>query len=154
MVDEFYKPKVVDVYPYCKEGSETFFLLLKRNPFKIYGGQWRMVGGKIEKNELAWQAAIREYEEETQLDGKLWWTVPSLNHFYDHQRDAVQLIPVFAVDCGSKQTPTLNDEHIEYKWVEAKDCQNYIRWPEQNRLILLINELVKQELLHEWLLKR
>ena len=35
---------------------------------KVYGGQWRMIGGKIKENELAWQAALREFDEETGLD--------------------------------------------------------------------------------------
>jgi len=57
--------RVVDVYPYRDESVNPEFLLLHRAPDTVHAGQWRMVGGKIEDGEAAWETALREVEEET-----------------------------------------------------------------------------------------
>lgn len=153
MIDDILNPKVVDVYPYCKEQGETFFLLMKRSAHKVYGGQWRMVGGKVAEGEKAWQTAKREFYEETALKGKLWWCVPSINHFYDPKGNLIHLIPAFAVECEPFAQPVLNEEHDDFRWVKASECENFVRWPEQNRLILLIQKLTQHKILPEWLLE-
>lgn len=145
-----YTPKVVDVYPYCKVENEVYFLLMKRNPIKIYGGQWRMVGGKVEKDETYWQAALRELKEETGFTPNLFWTVPSINQFYDPKSDSILHIPAFACEISSFQKPVLNEEHIDFEWVKSAQINDYISWPEQKRLILLINELVLFREIKQW----
>ena len=61
------KVRVVDCYVYCQTDDGLKFLILKRNEKKLYEHLWQGVAGKIEKNEEAWQAAIRELKEETGL---------------------------------------------------------------------------------------
>jgi dATP pyrophosphohydrolase len=112
-----------------------------------------MVGGKISDGEKAWETAKREFQEETALFAQRWWAVPSLNHFYDHKRNHIHLIPAFAVECEAFATPILNEEHVEFKWVKAGDCEKFILWPEQNRLILLIDKILQKQILTEWLLE-
>ena len=73
--------RVIDAYVYSYESNKLSFLLLKRSRKKIYEYLWQGVAGKIEKNELAWQAALRELKEETGLTAKrmfcLLYTSPS-----------------------------------------------------------------------------
>lgn len=145
-----YTPKVVDVYPYYKVNNEVYFLLMKRNSAKIYGGQWRMVGGKVEKNEKAWQAALRELKEETGFEPNLFWAVPSINQYYEPKYDSVLHIPVFACEISPFSEPVLNEEHVDYMWVKISQVDDFVFWPEQKRLILLINELVQKRLLKQW----
>ena len=57
--------RVIDAYVYHYKEDELQFLILKRSKTKIYEHLWQGVAGKIEKGETAWQAAIRELEEET-----------------------------------------------------------------------------------------
>lgn len=45
--------RLVDVYPYRTKAQRHEFLIFKRSAQKKYAGQWRMVGGKIEKGEQA-----------------------------------------------------------------------------------------------------
>ncbi len=52
----------VDVYPYRRGGAE--WLVVRRAPGRSDAGRWRMIGGKIEGGEAAWQAALRELAEE------------------------------------------------------------------------------------------
>ncbi|MGF1670420.1 MAG: NUDIX domain-containing protein, partial [Balneolaceae bacterium] len=90
-----YKKKLIDVYPYKIIDGKPQFLLLKRSRDKIYEGQWRMIGGKVEQNETYWQAALRELAEETKLKSNRFWSVPTVNHFYESSSDQIHLIPAF-----------------------------------------------------------
>jgi len=70
--------RVVDVYPYRESAVNPEFLLLRRAPGTEYAGQWRMVGGKIESGEAAWETAHREVTEETGHAPDRLWTLPSV----------------------------------------------------------------------------
>lgn len=144
-------PEVVDVYPYRLVDSVPEFLLLKRADDKQYAGQWRMVGGKVESCEAAWQSGLRELREETALFPDLYWTVPSINQFYDATNDTIHHIPVFAAEITNGKSISLNEEHTNYKWIKSAEVDTFIYWPEQQRLILLINKiLTTQQILSEW----
>lgn len=139
--------RVVDVYPYRLGASGSEFLLLRRAAGVAYAGQWRMVGGKIEPGETAWQAALRELKEETGQDPARAWTVPSVNAFYEWQTDRLNLVPAFAAELdGSPATggadPVLDDEHDAFAWLPAETAAERLRWPEQRRLVRLVATLL------------
>lgn len=106
------------------------FLLLRRAESKLYGGDWRMVGGKIEAGESAWQACLRELEEETALTPERLLAVPYLSRFYEWQKDRVNEIPVFVV-VTHDETPRLDDEHEAYEWLEKEAACARLAWPGQ-----------------------
>lgn len=145
-------PKVVDVYPYCKEKDEIFFLLLKRSLDKIYGGKWRMIGGKVKTGEKAYNTALRELKEETQLHPVQLWTVPSVNHFYNPESDEILMIPAFAAEINCTDNIKLDDEHISFKWIPYDEISGYGLWPEQVKMISLIHQHLQTyvEPLKEW----
>ena len=62
--------------PSRENSGEFEYLALKRSAGKIYSGQWRIVTGKVEQSEFAWQAARREVKEETQFDSFRFFVVP------------------------------------------------------------------------------
>ncbi|HCI70754.1 MAG TPA: NUDIX domain-containing protein, partial [Balneola sp.] len=93
--------KLIDVYPYRVDGKNVEFLILKRSSKKIYAHQWRMVGGKVQENEQYWKAALRELKEEISISPIKFWTVPSLNNFYEHSSDSIHHIPAFAAQMDS-----------------------------------------------------
>lgn len=132
--------RVVDVYPYRQNDRATEFLLLRRAPGVAYAGQWRMIGGKIEPGEAAWQAALRELREETGRRPVRAWTVPSVNAFYEWQTDRLNLIPAFAAELDAD--PVLDDEHDAFAWLPAEAAAERLRWPEQRRLLRLIDTLL------------
>jgi len=145
--------KLIDLYAYKKEAEKVYFLLLKRSANKIYSNQWRMVGGKVKKHELRWQAAIRELKEETGLRPELFWNVPTLNHFYEHKTDQIHLIPAFAAKVAFKSAVVLDNEHNDYKWVESGAADQYIFWPEQLRIINCISNIViNDQILPDWII--
>ena len=51
--------KLIDAYIYREVSNEIEFLILQRAENRIYSGQWRMVGGKVNQNEEYAHAALR-----------------------------------------------------------------------------------------------
>lgn len=136
--------RVVDVYPYRTEGRSgaVEFLLLRRASHAVYAGRWRMVGGKIKSGEAAWEAALREVEEETGSAPADLWSLPSVNAFYEWQDDRINLIPAFAARLEGD--PALDDEHDAFVWLEVEDAAERLRWPEQKRLLQLADRMLRE----------
>ena len=133
--------RVVDVYPYRDRSVNPEFLLLHRAPNTQYAGQWRMVGGKIEAGEAAWEAGLREVKEETGHAPSQFWTVPSVNTFYEWQADRINLIPAFAA--ALPNDPVLDDEHDDFVWLPAQEAARRLAWPEQQRLLRVADQLLR-----------
>lgn len=147
--------KLIDAYPYRIHNGEPEFLLLKRSENKIYANQWRMVGGKVKEGEKYYEAALREIKEETGLEPLKFWTVPSVNRFYEASTDSIYSIPGFAAEIDYSAQLKLDDEHSGYKWVHINEVTSYIKWPEQRRIMNLIHEILTVqsfEILPEWLI--
>lgn len=134
--------RVVDVYPYRTASANPEFLLLRRAPAAEYAGQWRMVGGKIEHDEAAWETALRELEEETGHTPSRFWALPSVNAFYEWRNDRVNLIPAFAA--ALSDDPVLDDEHDAFAWLTVREATDRLAWPEQQRLLRLAARTIRE----------
>jgi len=147
--------KLIDVYPYKIEGGQPLFLIFKRSTQKIYGNQWRMVGGKVKEGETSWEGALRELKEETGLNPAKFWTIPSINQFYEAKSDMVHSIPAFAAELEGGAEIQLNEEHSEFTWVSIDDVRQLVGWPEQQRLMKLTFDILTDkhlEILPEWII--
>ncbi|MDZ7714916.1 MAG: NUDIX pyrophosphatase [Balneolaceae bacterium] len=143
--------RLVDVYPYRLRADKIQFLLLKRSENMQYAGQWRMVAGKVEEGEKAWQAGLRELKEETSLVPESYWTIPSVNHFYNKRNDQVELIPAFAAAVQPNAQIILNKEHQDFQWIEAAEIVPLVHWPEQIRLVELAESIIsRDEIIDDW----
>lgn len=136
--------RVIDVYPYRLRDGAPQFLLFRRAPSVDYEGQWRMVGGRIDDEETAWQAALRELREETGREPTHFWTVPSINRFYEWQHDRINLIPAFAAELDAD--PVLNHEHDDFAWLDVDTAVSRLLWPEQRRLVQLTARMLRRGL--------
>ena len=135
------KVRVVDCYVYQQTDKGLKFLILKRNEKKLYEHLWQGVAGKIEKDEEAWQTAIRELKEETGLDPVKMFVADHVSQFYEKHGDRVNLVPVFGIEVDSKNV-ILSDEHIEYKWVDFKEAFDTLVWNGQKKGIQTVYNLV------------
>lgn len=133
--------RVIDVYPYRHQSVNPEFLLLHRAPDAAYAGQWRMVGGKIEPSETAWEAGLREVKEETGQTPTQFWALPSVNTFYEWQDDRINLTPAFAA--ALPNDPILDDEHDTFAWLPAREAAQRLNWPEQKRLLRLADRVLR-----------
>ncbi|HKJ30481.1 MAG TPA: NUDIX domain-containing protein [Balneolales bacterium] len=146
--------KVIDVYPYYVSGNEIKYLLLHRSSDHIYSEQWRMIGGKVEEGEKSWEAGLRELKEETGAEPLKYWTIPSINHFYDHITDQIMYIPAFAAELHTDSSITLNGEHDDFRWVEYEVVKKWIHWPEQLRMFEIIDKIVRHDkILPNWIIE-
>jgi len=144
---------LIDLYPYRWIHKTPEFLILKRSNTVIYSGQWRMIGGKLQTNETASDAALRELSEETGLVPKLFWCVPSINSFFDFKQNKIQHIPVFSAEIEPESEIKLNHEHIEYQWITIDAVDTFLKWPEQIRLTSLIHHLLTSATIaKEWII--
>lgn len=143
--------KLIDLYPYKLDGKKISYLLFKRAAGRIYDGQWRMIGGKVQNGESHWKAALRELEEETTLKPLRMWTIPSINSFYEHQTDAILMIPAFAAELDGASPVKLDSEHSKYAWFSLDEALDKISWPEQRRLLKLTDSLLtSNQILEDW----
>ena len=135
------KVRVVDCYVYRQTDKGLKFLILKRNEKKLYEHLWQGVAGKIEKDEEAWQTAIRELKEETGLDPVKMFVADHVSQFYEKHGDRVNLVPVFGIEVDSKNV-ILSDEHIEYKLVDFKEAFDTLVWNGQKKGIQTVYNMV------------
>ena len=135
------KVRVIDAYVYKKTMEGIEFLILKRAKTKIYEHLWQGVAGKIEKGELAWQAAIRELKEETGLDPLNIFVADHVSRFYETNGDRINLVPVFGIEVDSKDV-ILSEEHVEFKWVDYTEAKNTLVWNGQKTGLKIVNAMI------------
>lgn len=105
-----------------KPRDTAFDLLLLRRTGNTLTGEWCQVAGGVEHGETAWQAALREAEEETGLCLTELYSADICEQFYEADRDAITLIPVFVAFVPSNCTVQLNDEHDDFRWLSFDEA--------------------------------
>ena len=135
------KVRVVDCYIFNQTGKDIHYLLLKRNKNRIYEHLWQGVAGKIEKDETAWQAAIRELKEETSLKPFRMFTADHISTFYESHQDRVNLVPVFGIEVKDRKV-ILSEEHIDYEWLSFKDAYERLPWNGQKKGLSIVNDMI------------
>jgi len=135
------KVRVVDCYIFSQTGKDVHYLLLKRNKNRIYEHLWQGVAGKIEKDETAWQTAIRELKEETSLKPFRMFAADHISTFYESHQDRVNLVPVFGIEVKDKKV-ILSEEHIDYEWLSFKDAYEKLPWNGQKKGLSIVNDMI------------
>jgi 8-oxo-dGTP diphosphatase len=118
--------------------DEHHRLLVTQRPFHVpHGGCWEFPGGKLETNELAEEALIREVKEEIGLDIHQFILLGEINHQYPDK--SVHLIIFHVTQYTGK--PSCLEGQLDIKWVR-KDELTPEDFPEANhRIFDLIPEL-------------
>jgi dihydroneopterin triphosphate diphosphatase len=122
--------------------GEIEFLLLKRSPDQYYPNLWQMVSGKIKENETAYNAALREIKEETDLTPEKFWVAPTVNSFYSPNKDYICLLPVFAAKINYNCEIKISNEHTEYKWVKSDEAKQLLAWDGQRKSVDVIVDYI------------
>ncbi len=107
-----------------------FLLLQRSNERDVYPNVWQVITGRIEVDETAINAAIRELGEETGIynyDGL--YTIPYIASFFDPNIDKISLVPVFGIILVNKPVIILSDEHQNYQWVDYEECTSILPIP-------------------------
>ncbi len=104
-------------------------LLLKRPPDVHCGGLWGFPGGKVSVDENPIKGAVREFEEETGLTGKLWRHLGKSRYAYDDR-----MLFYFIYGCRCDDISGLKAES-EHAWVALDALEDY-PMPEGNTTFL------------------
>jgi len=103
-------------------------LLMKR----VKGEYWCHVAGSIEDGETGWQAIVREFKEETQIEVPNLYNAQIIDQFFEANVNVIELIPVFVVMCPPNQIVELNHEHTEYRWCSLAEALELAPYPNQH----------------------
>jgi dihydroneopterin triphosphate diphosphatase len=134
--------KYIECYVYKESEKEIKYLLLKRSETKEpYPGIWQIVTGRFEKDEKAYETALREVKEETGLNPVLCYVAPKMNEFYTPHNDKIYLIPVFVVNV-SEDKVILSDEHTHFEWVDYDTAFKKIHWYSQKENLKIIDDIL------------
>jgi dATP pyrophosphohydrolase len=123
----------VDTYALRGAGASLEVLALRRGPHGRNPGSWETVHGTIESGETPVQASLRELREETGLVPEKFYNLSRTEAFYQHKRDELALIPVFAAFVPLAATVQLSAEHDRAEWLRARDAVGRFAWPRERR---------------------
>ena len=133
--------RVVDVHLVRWEDGVPCYLVLQRSPGQLYEHIWQGVTGKIKPGETAWQAALREVDEETGLKVLKIWTVDRVNFYYEAAADRMNSIPVFGVELAGGEV-TLSAEHQAYRWCSVEEADGRLLWEQQRQGLLAFHDML------------
>ena len=136
---------LIEAHIFRESGIGMEFLLLKRAEKSNYPDLWQMVTGKIKKNETAYNTALREIKEETGIVPEKFWVAPNINSFYDHMRDVISCLTVFACKASIDSRVALSKEHCEFQWAKPDAAKSLLAWPGQKKSIDIITEYFSEE---------
>lgn len=116
----------------CKiENNICNYLIIKRCSSYL-NNNWQMISGKIEKGETAWQAALREIKEETNIIPDDFYSADLLEKFYEINQNCINLVPIFVGFIKEPVDIKLNpEEHDEYKWITKDEAKTYLEFKNQ-----------------------
>mgnify|MGYP006315956551 FL=1 len=133
---------LIEARIFREQNGKMEFLLLKRSPEQYYPNIWQMVSGKIKESETAFNTALREIKEETDLTPEKFWVAPTVNSFYAPDKDYICLLPVFAAKVKFASEVILSKEHVEYKWLSSVEAKNFLAWDGQRKSVDVIVDYV------------
>ncbi|OCP07172.1 MULTISPECIES: NUDIX domain-containing protein [unclassified Ensifer] len=131
-------------------GSGWEVLLLRRTG--TLAGTWCQVAGAIEANETAWQAGLREVEEETGLRLDRFYSADICEQFYEADRDAISLLPVFVGYATANATVRLNAEHSDFRWMSFDEAIRMVPFAGQRKVLKHIRDEFIDNEPNPWLL--
>ena len=136
--------RVIDCHAFRLVDNKPIYLLLKRSPEQLYPRIWQCVTGKIEAGEKPHETALRELKEETGLTPLSMWTIDQVNHFFEADKNRMNLIPIFGVEVESEMV-TLSPEQTEYKWCKIDEGVDLLLWNQQKQGLKTFHKMITEE---------
>jgi 8-oxo-dGTP pyrophosphatase MutT (NUDIX family) len=134
---------VVDVYVIRPYRAAWRVLALQRSYETRCPGAWESVHGKIEPDETPEAAALRELAEETGLQAERLYNV-SVQPFYLHAVNTVEMAVVFAAFVREPGTVTISAEHQAHEWLPVELARKRFVWPRSRAALEDIVALLKR----------
>jgi lipoyl(octanoyl) transferase len=142
------RPEEVLVVVYRNTAAGTRFLVLERSPDRQ--GYWHLVAGALEWDESAASAAARELREETGLDAPVSELAFRFRYSVSQEpahRQALFApgvteitVATFAAEAPGDWEPTIDEEHVAYRWCSAEAAVELLFYPEPRDAVRLVAE--------------
>ena len=134
------RSNIIAVYVVRPADDGIELLMLQRPETHRFAGAWQTVGGHIEEKqgETAWQAALRELDEETRLTVERWFRIDRPETFYNPENDTIYFVPAFAALVAANVEPTISEEHQAWRWQAPEEAAATVDWAAMRDSILLV----------------
>ncbi|HVF40777.1 MAG TPA: ATPase, T2SS/T4P/T4SS family [Gemmatimonadaceae bacterium] len=132
---------VVDVYVIHPLESGWRVLTVQRGEDTRCPGAWETIHGRIEPGERPEHAAVREVREETGLTVARLYNV-TVQPFYLHFMETVQLAVVFAAFVDEPSDVKLGEEHQDHAWLSVEEAALRFAWPREREALSHIMQLL------------
>lgn len=137
------RPEEVAVVVRRTGAAGAEFLVLLRSPEKL--GYWHLVAGGVEWGEEPAAAAARELREETglvaepaSLGAALGYSLAgdpeSVRERFPEGTEEITVWP-YVADAPPGWEPTLDEEHVEHRWLAADEAVALLHYPEPREAI-------------------
>jgi type II secretory ATPase GspE/PulE/Tfp pilus assembly ATPase PilB-like protein/8-oxo-dGTP pyrophosphatase MutT (NUDIX family) len=134
-------PGVVDVYVIRPLSDGWKVLTVQRADDTRCPGAWETVHGRLDSGERPEDGAVREVREETGLTVSRLYNV-TVQPFYLHMFETVQLAIVFCAFVDEPADVTLGDEHQRFEWLSPHDASSRFIWPREREALSHILHLL------------
>ena len=132
---------VVDVFVIRPLPDGWKVLVLQRAADTRCPGAWETVHGRIEPDEKPQDAAVREVREESGLETARLYNI-TVQPFYLHAFQTVQLAVVFAAFVAEPADVVLGPEHRGYEWLSVDEARARFVWPRERSSLAEIVSLL------------
>jgi 8-oxo-dGTP pyrophosphatase MutT (NUDIX family) len=127
----------------ARRGSPRWKVLTMRRAAGVRcTGAWELVHGSIEPGERPVDAARREVREETGLTVARLYNL-TVNPFYLHHADTVQLAIVFAAIVDPDAPVVLGPEHDALAWRTPTAAARTLAWPREHEAVQYAMHLLR-----------
>lgn len=111
--------EIHQVKVFLRHGKKYLLLQKAKDLHREHIGLWEVPGGKIQYNETAEQAVVREVKEETGLNGLI---LKELSPLVLEKEGIRTYTRVYVVTTSSLKI-TMSNEHSAYQWVTVKQAE-------------------------------
>ncbi|WCF10664.1 NUDIX domain-containing protein [Paenibacillus thiaminolyticus] len=133
-----------------KKSNDEFKVLLLKRAAPPLKDEWCYIGGSIEAGEKAWEAALREIEEETGITKISLYITNKFDQFYSKTGNYIYIAPVFVGYVEGEQDVVLNEEHTAYKWLFFQEAKE-IALPGNDEVLGFIEKHFARKTPSKWL---
>ena len=132
----------VDAYVVRRLNARLQFLLLQRRADAPFANSWQAIHARVGPQETAIIAAERVLAETTGLSARAVYSADYVNQVFDHARDAIVLIPVFAFQVDPQASIDPGPDFLGYEWCERDEATARLLWSGQRWSVRHIDDII------------